>query len=278
MKPAPFDYLSPASLAEAVRLLAGNADRDVRLIAGGQSLGPMLNLRVAMPDLLVDISRLEELTRHAVTQDHVEIGAGVAHARIEDGEIAGPTGAMLARVAGAIAYRAVRNRGTIGGSLAHADPSGDWLPVMLGLDATVRVTGPAGLRVMPVRDLVDMPLSNTLAPDEILTTIRVPALRVGVRLGHEKVTAKTGAFAMSIGFVRLDPDGSGARAILSSSRDIPASLPRLEAALGARGGDDALMRALAEDLRQRGDQEGWDPAQLRLHETVMKRAIGRALQ
>src|SRR5262245_63464540 len=125
MKPVAFDYERPASIPEALQVLAGHAE--AKLLAGGQTLGPMLNLRLAQPALLVDITRIPELAAVAEDAEAVTIGATVTHAAIEDGRVPDPTGGFLARVARGIAYRAVRTRGTIGGSLAHADPAADWL-------------------------------------------------------------------------------------------------------------------------------------------------------
>ena len=130
MKPAPFEYARPQTVGEAVRLLA--ATPDAKVLAGGQTLGPMLNLRLAQPAVLVDIGRIPELAAVTEDRDAITIGATVTHAAIEDGRISDPTGGFLAQVARGIAYRAVRTRGTIGGSLAHADPAADWLSALTG--------------------------------------------------------------------------------------------------------------------------------------------------
>ena len=132
MKPVAFDYARPASgRRRRCGLLAGNAD--AKVLAGGQTLGPMLNLRLAQPALLVDITRIPELAARHEDGDAITIGATVTHAAIEDGRVPDPTGGFLARVARGIAYRAVRTRGTIGGSLAHADPAADWLACLAAL-------------------------------------------------------------------------------------------------------------------------------------------------
>ncbi len=144
MKPVAFDYARPASVAEAVRMLA--ASPDAKVLAGGQTLGPMLNLRLAQPALLVDITRIPELAAVSEDADAVTIGATVTHAAIEDGRVPDPTGGFLAHVARGIAYRAVRTRGTIGGSLAHADPAADWLSCLTALGAQVVIAGAAGTR------------------------------------------------------------------------------------------------------------------------------------
>ena len=134
MKAAPFEHARPASLAEAISLLAARANT-TRVLAGGQSLGPMLNLRLAQPRLLVQVDRLPELAGVAIDANAVTIGACVTHAAIADGRVPDIGGNVLARVADNIAYRAVRNRGTIGGSLCHADPAADWVTVLTALDA-----------------------------------------------------------------------------------------------------------------------------------------------
>jgi carbon-monoxide dehydrogenase medium subunit len=126
MKPVAFDYVRPASLGEAISFLTGTAD--AKVLAGGQTLCPMLNLRLAQPTLLVDITRIPELAAVHEHVDAITLGATVTHAAIEDARIADPTGGFLPRVARGIAYRAVRTRGTIGGSLAHADPAKDRRP------------------------------------------------------------------------------------------------------------------------------------------------------
>ena len=132
MKPAPFAYARPASLAEACELLA---EEGAVAMAGGQSLGPMLNLRLAQPRLVVDLTAIAELKRADLDGEVLDLGACVTTADVEDGRVADVAGGMLAHVARGIAYRAVRNRGTVGGSLAHADPAGDWLSALVGLGA-----------------------------------------------------------------------------------------------------------------------------------------------
>lgn len=144
MKPARFDYERPTSLGDALALL-GTGERVVKCLAGGQSLGPMLNLRLVQPDLLVDITRIPELTRVEEDDDGLLLGACTTHAAIEDGRVPDVTGGVLPAVAQGIAYRAVRSRGTIGGSLAHADPAADWLACLTALGAEIVVHGASGL-------------------------------------------------------------------------------------------------------------------------------------
>ena len=149
MKPARLSYARPATLSDAVNNLRSLTD-ECRVIAGGQSLGPMLNLRLAQPKHLVDISQLTDLRGAKIENGFLAIGACVTHAEIEDGKIPDVTLGLMPFVARGIAYRAVRNRGTIGGSLAHADPAADWLTTTIAMDASLRLVGPAGLREIKV--------------------------------------------------------------------------------------------------------------------------------
>lgn len=172
MKAARFDYVRPGDVADALAVL-GQAE-GAKLLAGGQSLGPMLNLRLVRPALLVDVSRLEALQHLEDTGSAWRIGAGVTHARLEDarGRLAG--GEMLCEVASAIAYRSVRNRGTIGGSLAQAHPSADYPAAVLALDARIVTASQSGERVIPAREFFTGMFTSALRPDEIITEIRVP--------------------------------------------------------------------------------------------------------
>ena len=165
MKPSPFEISCPGSLDAAHKALHENP-RGTRIISGGQSLGPMLNLRLARPSRLVDVTGLSGLAEIRQTDSHVEIGAAVTHARIEDGEVPDPIPGMLRHVAAGIAYRAVRNRGTIGGSLCHADPAADWVTAMTALGATLLVRDGSG----------GAPLVSTELAQQIATTGAVPPL------------------------------------------------------------------------------------------------------
>ena len=207
MKPAPFDYMRPASVAEALAALAGTPG--ARILAGGQTLGPMLNLRLAQPPLLVDITRIPELAAVTEDQDSVTIGATVTHAAIEDGRVPDPTGGFLAKVARGIAYRAVRTRGTIGGSLAHADPSADWLACLTALRAQVAIAGAGGeRRRVPLSTFVRGAMETELQPSELVVGIRIPRPPRETRFGYHKICRKTGEFADAIGVVVWDPPHS----------------------------------------------------------------------
>src|SRR5262245_4899705 len=163
MKPVAFAYARPASVGEAAQMLA--AEPGAKVLAGGQTLGPILNLRLAQPALLIDIARIAELAAVTEDADGVMIGATVTHAAIEDGRVPDPTGGFLARVARGIAYRAVRTRGTIGGSLAHADPSGDWLACLTALGAEAVIANGTTFRV-PLSSFMRRAMETQLAPTD----------------------------------------------------------------------------------------------------------------
>jgi aerobic carbon-monoxide dehydrogenase medium subunit len=183
MKPAQFGYLRPDSLAEAIGLLK-DRPQDARVMAGGQSLGPMLNLRLAQPKHVIDISRLGELCDSSMSGDTLAIGACITHAQIEDGKITDVTRGLLTQVAKGIAYRAVRNRGTLGGSLAHADPAADWLTTMIALDASLELAGTNGRSQVKVAKFVTGAMETTIEAAQLLTCVLVPRLSTSARWGY----------------------------------------------------------------------------------------------
>ena len=220
MKPVAFDYARPTTLADAARLL-GQGSGLSKVLAGGQSLGPMLNLRLAQPDLLVDITSIAELTAVVDGHDHLEIGACVTHADIEDGRVPDHAKGLLRHVAGRIAYRAVRNRGTIGGSIAHADPAADWISALALAGAHAVVWGPRGTRSIPVAELMVSSFTTVLQPDELIQSVRVPKLSSGARWGFYKFSQKAGEFAHAIGGVLFEPARNTFRAVIGAIETSP---------------------------------------------------------
>ena len=194
MKPARFEYERPADIAGAIALLQ-REDIVVKIIAGGQSLGPMLNLRLAQPDLLVDITGIAELKRVEENSDAIVVGACVTHSDMEDARVPDVTHGALPAVARGIAYRAVRNRGTIGGSLAHADPSADWVASLAAIGADVLIRGPAGRRSLAIADFVTGVFEVALASGEMVEGVRIPRLSPTARWGYYKICRKTGELA-----------------------------------------------------------------------------------
>ncbi len=211
MKPAAFGYDRPLDWAAALGLLVQGA----RPMAGGQSLGPMLNLRLAMPEAVADLRHLPGFAGVAVRDGVVRIGAGTTHAALEDGAVPGRLGAILAGVARRIAYRPVRNRGTIGGSLAHADPAADWVAVLPCLPGDAVLLGAAGERRVPLSRFVLGVFETALAADELLLAVEIPVLPEATRWGHWKFCRKPGEFSKATACVLAVP-GAAPRAVLAA--------------------------------------------------------------
>jgi len=281
MKPAPFDYTRASSLDEAISLLASGGD-EARPLAGGQSIGPMLNFRLARPALLVDISRIEELT--AVTEDSngVTLGAAVTHAAIEDGDVGDVANGLIHHSASGIAYRAVRNRGTIGGSLAHADPAADWPPVMMALDAVIAIRGAGGTREVAASDLATDVMTTVLEPAEVLASIRIPRLSDSATWGHYKVCIKPGDFADSLAVVVLDRERERCRAVIAGRTSPPAHLDGVaqlvkNANCWSSSLQDEIKETTGADFRAASFGDETDRYASNLHRTAIIRAAKEAL-
>ncbi len=255
MKAAAFDLLRAASLAEALRALR---DPDARIIAGGQSLTPMMNLRLARPARLVSIAGLAELTGASETEDAIMIGAGVTHAAIADGRTPDLPGGILARVAEAIAYRAIRNRGTIGGSLCHADPAADWPTVLSALGASVVIAGPDGTRMAPLSGFLTGAFRVALNAGELVRAVRIPKPGPSSGWGYFKACRKPGEFAHAMAAVLLDGD---------TRRGV----------IGATGGPPVLLAALTPDAAETAlAGSGLDPIARHMQIVALQRALAQA--
>lgn len=245
MKPAAFEHAAPAESREAFALLSRDGAKP---LSGGQSLAPTMNLRMVRPALLVDVKRLPGLRGFSETADHLRLGAATTHAEIEDGLVPDVTNGLMRHVAHGIAYRAVRNRGTIGGSLAHADPAGDWPNVMPALGATIIALGPDGERRIPAEAFMIAPFTTALQPGEIILAVEIP--RVASRWGYCKINRKIGEFAKAIGIAIEAPRRllagavDGPPMLIDSIVDIPTRLSWLDAAQ-QRLSEIAVQRALA---------------------------------
>jgi aerobic carbon-monoxide dehydrogenase medium subunit len=275
MKPAAFEYNRPGTLAEATRLLAAG-DGSAMPIAGGQSLLVLMGLRLTMIDRLVDVSRLPELREVHDDGRHVFIGAATTHAMIEDGRIPDPSAGLMSRVAGKIAYRAIRNLGTIGGSVALADPAADWPACLIALGAEVRIAGPDGQRWESVAGFVTGAYETILAPAEIVLGFRIPH-RASLRWGTSKVSRKSGAFADSMA-VYVEAAGDEPRAALAGTSSHACLLPRVgQYAKNHATLDPAQLRAvILQDLAEVAPDA--DAYQLRCHVATVSRAMAEARQ
>lgn len=276
MKPARFAYARPRDLAAALDLVAGEHG-SIKVIAGGQSIGPMLNLRLVEPDLVVDIAGVPELRQAALHGDTLVLGACVTHADIEDGRVPDVTGGAMARVASAIAYRAVRNRGTVGGSLVHADPAADWVTALSVLDAEVELAFREGRRRLPLADFLVGALDVALRPGELLVAVRVPAVPREARWGYVKHCRKVGEFAHAIGCVLLDPVAGQGRAVIGAVEAPPVVIADARPLFGGWIGSDFLSRfdpAVADAALI--DAGMTDAVDRHVHVTVLRRAVMQA--
>jgi len=266
VKPVRFDYAVPASLDEAVSLM--RADPAAKIIAGGQTLGPMLNLRLVRPELIVDITRIADLIRVEEDDDGIFYGACITHAAIEDGHVPDCTGGALRHVARGIAYRAVRTRGTIGGSLAHADPAADWLSALTVLGAEIVAYDGSRRRTIPVSQLMTGAFETALAATEILEAVRLPRLSGATRFGYYKICRKTGEFAEAIGAVLLDRETQVLRVVAGATDAAPIVIEDTPPAAG-------LDR---EWIRTRLIEGGVsDPVELQWHLIAVERAAKTAM-
>jgi carbon-monoxide dehydrogenase medium subunit len=275
MKPAAVDYARPKSLAEAIGLLTG-AGTEACVMAGGQSLVAMMNLRIAAPALLIDIARLPELAAAEDDGAAMTLGACVTHSMIEDERVPDPSRGLLPRVASGLAYRAIRNRGTIGGSLALADPAAEWPAVLSALDAEALVVGPNGRRPIGCAGFASGIFATRLGPGEIVEKIRIPRLSATARWGYLKLCRKLGEWAQALAVAVCDPARSYSRVVIGAVNGPPLVLAGASAALVAGRHDPASMRqAIAADLDRAADRH-FDEFARNLHAVVAWRAVRQA--
>ena len=281
MIPAKFDYVRPGSLDEAVRALADGGE-DAKVIAGGQSLLPLLRLRLAYPELLVDVGGLDELQGVTDAGDALLIGArSTLYQLIRDPLVAQHCG-LLAQAASTVADPAIRHRGTLGGALVHADAAGDLPAVALALDATLIASGPGGEREIPAADFFVDYLTTSLQPDEILTGIRVPKLG-GWGFHYEKFHRTAQSWA-TVGVAALVRRANGsvaeARIGLTNMGTTPLRAPAAEAAAaGGQASRDALRAAAGradEGTNPPGDLHGAPDYRRHLARVLTGRALAAA--
>ena len=269
MKPAKFDFQRMTSVEDAVKAL-GEAEGEMRILGGGQSLGPMMNLRLAQPDVVLDLSRIDGLDNIDEKGGKLEIGTRVTHAQIEDGDVPGTTGAYMQFVASGISYRSVRNRGTIGGSVAHSDPSADWPSALLALGGDVLAAGPIGSRTISLDGFTLGPFTTSLSWDEVLIGFELPILGAEVKWGYYKVNRKPGEFADAIGAVTVDKDP---RVVCGATESAPFRVTEIEQELSA-----GVTEISVEDIRKVLEKydTGFDDYELQIHAVALSRAVQRA--
>ena len=269
MKPAPFSYYRATSVEEAITALSG-ADGMVAVLAGGQSLVPMLNLRLSPVDHLIDLRPIAALSRQEETPEAICYGALTTHAAFEDGAVPDGTNGLMRYAASHIAYRAVRNRGTLGGALALADPAADWLTTAVALDASVTLTGPEGQRYLTITDFVVGPYYTQIAEHEIIDSVVVPRRSATERWGYYKVAPKVGEYAKSLAVALVDSEKASARLVIGAWSDVPLVLEASASALldGAKKNDLSMIVQNELDLKM----PSLSPAERRLHTATAVRA------
>lgn len=248
MKAAKFEYERASSLAAALEYL-GDESVMVKAMGGSQSLGPMLNLRLARPAKVVDVSGLDELRTVTEADGRVRVGAAVTHAEIEDGVFPLLAGHMMQYVAERIAYRAVRNRGTVGGSLAHADPAADWVLATTALGGQVEIASPGGkTRLVNMPEFMIGAYTTQLESNELIAAVYVPKLSASARWGYYKFAKKTGEFAEASCAAYFDPSTQTARIAVGALDGAPQFLDELAARVAEQGseaaGRDAILAAV----------------------------------
>ena len=269
MKPAPFSYYRATSVEEAITALSG-ADGMVAVLAGGQSLVPMLNLRLSPVDHLIDLRPITALSRQEETPEAICYGALTTHAAFEDGAVPDGTNGLMRYAASHIAYRAVRNRGTLGGALALADPAADWLTTAVALDASVTLTGPDGQRYLAITEFVVGPYYTQIAEHEIIDSVVVPRRSATERWGYYKVAPKVGEYAKSLAVALVDSEKASARLVIGAWSDVPLVLEASAIALldGANKNDLSIIVQNELDLKM----PSLSPAERRLHTATAVRA------
>lgn len=284
MIPGAFDYLAPQTLDEAIAALAQGGD-DAKILAGGQSLIPAMRFRLASPTVLIDINRLSMLEYIREESGYLAIGALTRENELDSSEVVARGYPLLRDAAQVIADPLVRNRATVGGNIAHADPANDHPAVMLAYNAQVVARGPGGERVIPIDEFFVGLFETTLAHNEILTEIRIPTPPAGACGAYMKIERKVGDYAVAAVGVQLTLDGdrcTAARVALTNVSSVPMRSAGAEAALiGQALSDDVLDaagRAAAEECDPSGDLRGSVEYKRDLVRVLVKRAVRKAAE
>ena len=278
MKPAPFAYARARSVAHAIELLATD---DARLLAGGQSLIATLNMRLSQPALLVDINRISGLDRIALKNGHVEIGALVRHAQAERSAEIAQAAPLIALVLPHIGHPAIRNRGTVGGSLAFADPAAELPACIVALGGEIEIVGPNGQRTINAVEFFKGLFETALTPRDMLTAIRVPAASAGSRVGFAEFARRQGDYAMVGLAACAQADGQRLKEVRLAYFGLgatPVRARKAETAL-ADGDVEEAVSALADDLEPSNDMHASSEVKAHLAGVLLRRVarqLGRA--
>lgn len=285
MKPAPFEYFSPQTLDEALALLAEHGS-DAKPLAGGQSLIPAMNFRLATPSVLVDLNSLDDLSQIAEHGDGLRIGAMTRQRALERSETVAQRAPLISATIPFVAHAAIRTRGTLGGSLAHADPAAELPAVMLALDARFTLRARNGSRVMSASDFFVGLFATALEPGELLVEVEVPALPAGSGVAFEEISRRHGDFALAGAAAVVSLDDAGrctlARVALLSLSERPILAERVAATLvGHAPSADAIRTAAeaaaARDIDPTSDLHASSDYRRQLAAVLVRRVLERAI-
>lgn len=285
MKPAPFDYFDPRSVEEAVSLLRERGE-DAKIIAGGQSLMPLLNMRMARPEALIDLSRVKGLEYIREEGGALAIGAMATKRAVERSELVKTRQPLLHAATLWIAHPQIRNRGTVGGSMAQADPAAEYPAVALALDAELRAVGPEGERTIAAKDFFVSYLTTALEPAEVLIEVRFPVLAEGTGWAFEEISRRHGDFALAGAAVTLSVGGAGrcaaARIVLFGVGPTPVRVQAAEQLLVGEDLDQTLLERAGQKVSEALDEPLSDvhaSAEFRRHlaGVLTRRALGEAM-
>jgi len=281
VKPAPFIRHVPKTLDDAVRMLAELAPQDGRVLAGGQSLVPIMAFRLAKPAHLIDINEIAGLDRVTQEGNALVIGACVRHAAFHKPVIDNPLGHLLATVVRVIAHYPIRMRGTFCGSLAHADPSAEWALVAVTLDATLVAMSTRGQRPIAAKDFFTGIMSTALAEDELLIEARLPLLTPDTKFGFNEFGRRAGDFAMSAALAVYRLESGKMRDVrigVGGAEPSPRRIPEAETALEDQAQGDALFRAAAEAAAQAVDAMEDHQTSADYRRDLVRAVVRRALE
>lgn len=273
MKAAAFEYVRANSLPEALREF-GESSLGTKPISGSQSMGPMLNLRLARPTRVVDVSRIDELRSVTAVGDMVRIGAAITHAEIEDGKYELLRNGFMQYVASGIAYRAIRNRGTMGGSLAHADPAADWPLALATLDARIELAKAGGRRQVRASEFMLGAFTTLLEEGELISAILVPKIGTTLRWGYYKLCRKTGEFPHASASAAFDAQTGLARVVVGALDGPPTALDELARSIAQQGPGAATPEAIASGVAS--VMPGADAIDRSMHEAAVERCLAQA--
>jgi aerobic carbon-monoxide dehydrogenase medium subunit len=279
VKAAAFDYLRPADLGEALALLATHKD-DCKILAGGQSLVPAMNFRLARPALLIDINDLSELDYLRADAHHLKIGALTRHAAFHRPVVEGPLGTLLAKVVRHIAHYPIRQRGTFAGSLSHADPASEWCLVATTLRAEMVAKSARGERVIAARDFFHGTFTTALEADEVLIEIRLPAMTPDWRVGFYEFSRRAGDFALGMAVAAARVEGGTvreARLGVGGVADRAIRLGVLEDQLVGKPASSAVIDGIAREARDMIEPNGDIHASPEYRRDLIAASVKRAL-